>query len=105
VRSRTLAWWIFLSLNTAVPLLALLSVVVAGWFTGDLCTGGEPLVASLVGITVVLLPAALVLDVAVSLVRRHDRRWRRGGAIGGLVCIVSLVPLLLAVLLVTPMCW
>jgi hypothetical protein len=105
VRSQTLAWWIFLSLNAAVPLLALLSVVVAGWFTGDLCMGGEPLAASLVGITVVLLPATLVLDVAVSVIRRGDRRWRHGGAIGGLVCIVSLVPLLLAVLLVTPMCW
>jgi hypothetical protein len=104
VRSRTLAWWIFLSLNAAVPLLALLSVVVAGWFTGDVCTGGEPLAGSLVGITVVLLPAMLVLDLAVSLVRRHDRWWRVG-AIGGLACVLSLVPLLIAVLLVAPICW
>jgi hypothetical protein len=109
VQTRRLAWWMFVSLNAAVPLLSLLAVIVALHLSGhDECSGtagGQHLAGSLVGIATLLLPITLLLDLWVGIPRRNPQTWRRVATLGGILCVASIFPLLLAAFVLAPLCW
>jgi hypothetical protein len=103
------AWWALVVVNVAVPVLAttaLLLALTAG--SNDVCASpstGQRLASDVVGVEVLLLPTALLLDLSSAHFGREGGRWRRLGRFGAGSCVASLAAVAVAVLGLIPICW
>jgi hypothetical protein len=103
------AWWALAVVNVAVPVLAttaLLLALTAG--SNDVCaspSAGQRLASDVVGVEVLLLPTALLLDLSSAAFGREGGRWRRLGRFGAGFCVASLGAVAIALLGLIPVCW
>jgi len=109
MRIQRIGWWTLASLNSVVPLLGVTAAVVALNAGGrDECanaSAAQHVASSLIGAAVVLIPLTLLLDLAAGVAGRHRMRWRRLTTIGAVFCLASVLPLLIATLALTSVCW